>query len=156
MRLVLCSFPYIRRNVDNMITDKFGNELNVGDYLIVTVSKGSHYLTTARILGLDEGSEKSAYVEYFSTVKTKWINPSEEATLKYKPKPVELTSELGLFRDGVGRPVMLGDGVAYKCGTDIAFGIIKNIESDLWATLEDTRTGESIRVRNVQVIILSR
>lgn len=139
-----------------MITDKFGNTLNVGDYLIVTVSKGSHYLTTARILGLDEESEKPVYVEYFSTIKTKWINPSDEATLKYEPKPIELTSELGLFKDGVGRPVKVGDGVAYKCGTDIAFGVIKSIESDLWATLEDTRTKEDIKVRNVQVIILSR
>lgn len=139
-----------------MITDKFGNKLDAGDSIIVTVSRGSHYLTTAKIIEIDENSEKPAMIQYRSTPKTKWIDPSIDATLRYEPKPIELTAELGLFRDGTNRPVRIGDGVAYKCGTDIAFGVIKTIESDLWATLEDSKTHENIKVRNVQTIILSR
>jgi len=131
--------------------DTFGNELQIGDKLILTVSRGSHYLTSATIIDIDETSNR-VNVMYSSTIKTKWIDPKVD-TLKYNPKPYVLDGRLGLCRDCVNRVIEPGQKIVYRNlepGKDnLTFGTIKTVDSDLWVTLENSQ-----KVRNVGIFIL--
>lgn len=130
------------------MTDSFGNLLKIGDSIIVTVSKGSVYLTLAEILDYDFESGKTL-VSYLSTPKEKWIDLNREASLLY-PEPMrELYSETKLFKDNAGIKVVPGDTVAWKNEEIIGIDKIYSVESELWATLEN-----GIKVRNTQIIKL--
>lgn len=126
--------------------DIYGNLLDVGSSIIVTVSKGSIYLTTARILKTDETYGK-ILIGYLSTPKEKWIDPGKEPVMLYSAPPRELYEGVKLFKDNAGYKIEPGDCVAWNSGFNISLGKIESIESELWATLDN-----GTRVRNTQII----
>ena len=79
------------------MTDINNREVQLGDHIILTVSRKSHYLTSAVVESINEETG-DLYIRYSSTVKTKTIH-SGEPFFVYDPKPYVLNGTLGLCRD---------------------------------------------------------
>lgn len=136
--------------------DFYGNRLEVGDTILLPVSKGSHYLTSAKIEQVDE-EKSSVFITYQSTPKSRWIRPMEKATLKFRPLPMtELSTKTEVCIDCRGHEIRPGSNVVYRTAETrdeakkIAWGKVKSIEpGNLWIILE---SGE--RIRNVSICVL--
>lgn len=117
------------------MNDLLGNEVKEGDIIILTVSKGSHYLTLGTIESLDP-----FVVRYSSTPKQRAMKPSDPFLL-YTPKPLDLgcIDSGSSCIDCSGYPVSLGDKVAYRnlvYGPGISIGVVKDILDPLHVILE--------------------
>lgn len=127
------------------MTDINGRELQLGDHIILTVSRKSHYLTSALVESVeDDGVE----VRYSSTIKTRKLRYGEPVLI-YDPKPYELNGSLGLCKDCVGQIISSGQEVAYRSSEGISFGTVSEVQDKLWVILSG-----GIKVRNVGVFVL--
>lgn len=131
------------------MTDINGREVQQGDHIILTVSRKSHYLTSAIIESIDKETG-NLIVRYSSTITTRTIHNSDPFLI-YDPKPYVLNGALGLCRDCTNQVIEVGQKVAYRGTgiTNISFSTVSEILSDLWVVLEN---GE--RVRNVGIFVL--
>lgn len=131
------------------MTDINGRELQLGDHIILTVSRKSHYLTSAVVESMDEESGDIG-IRYSSTIKTKTIHGGEPFFI-YDPRPYVLNGALGLCRDCTNQVIQAGQKVAYRSQglVPISYGTVSEVLSDLWVVLDN---GE--RVRNVSIFVL--
>lgn len=127
--------------------DLRGAEVQVGDNIILTVSRRSHYLASATIDSLDEKTD-TVIVRYTSTITTKTIHGTDPF-IKYEPTLSELNGEVGLCRDCVDRIVEPGNQVAYRTSGGIAFGEVSEVKDSLWVQLSNGQL-----VRNVGIFVL--
>lgn len=124
-----------------------GKDVQVGNNIILTVSRKSHYLTSATVESIDEDSG-TLVVRYSSTITTKKIHDTDPFFV-YTPVPYRLNGELGLCRDCVNQVIEPGQMVAYRISGGIAFGKIIEVKDSLWAKLENGQ-----EVRNVGIFVL--
>ena len=131
------------------MTDINGREIQVGDHIILTVSRKSHYLTSATIESIEDETE-NLIVRYSSTIKTGTIHKTDPFLI-YDPRPFVLNGALGLCRDCTNQVIEKGQRVAYRGNgiTNISFGTVSEVLNDLWVVLDN---GE--RVRNVGIFVL--
>lgn len=130
--------------------DAFGNILKIGDTIILTVSRKSHYLTSGTILEINENTGM-INVMYMSTVKTKWIDPSN-GTYKYIPRQNSLEDKISLCKDCVGNSVKPKSEVIFRQNSTnepISKGIVDKIESNVWVYLTN---GKKIRTEGIFVL----
>ena len=120
--------------------DIFGIEVQVGDTIILPVSRRSHYLTSAQI---ESKAEDIIMARYTSTPATKNIKPGDKFIKVSHKLPSGLEMYDGCL-DCVGQRLNTGDTVAYRSKSGISISRIKEIEGDLEVSLEDGN-----RVRNV-------
>lgn len=122
-----------------MIIDSFGNLLEQGDSVIVTVSDKSNYLTSALILDVDEENKK-VYLEYQGTPTRKWVLVDETGILKYVPGELKLEMRVGKIKDCIDRKIEVGSKVYYKIPDQqkIATGTIieQNEKSPYWFKID--------------------
>jgi hypothetical protein len=131
------------------MTDLNGREIQLGDHIILTVSRKSYYLTSAIIESINEETGEIG-VRYSSTIKTKTIH-SDDPFFIYQPRPYVLNGELGLCRDCTNQIIKPGDKVAYRSQGDnpISYGTVEDVISDLWVVLVG-----GVKVRNVGIFVL--
>ena len=131
------------------MTDLNGREIQLGDHIILTVSRKSHYLTSAIVESINEETGEIG-VRYSSTIKTKTIH-SDDPFFIYQPRPYVLNGELGLCRDCTNQIIKPGDKVAYRSQGDnpISYGTVEDVISDLWVVLVG-----GVKVRNVGIFVL--
>lgn len=124
-----------------------GKEVQVGDSIILTVSRKSHYLTSAIVESIDENTG-TMVVRYSSTITTKTVRDTDPFFV-YNPVPYKLNGGLGLCRDCVNQVIEPGQSVAYRVPGGIAFGKILEVKDSLWAKLENGQ-----EIRNVGIFVL--
>lgn len=118
-------------------------KLNVGDTVIITVSRSSHYLTSATVI---EAGVDYIIVQLASTIATKTVNLSD-FVYKYEPKIHTLDGRLGVCRDCVGTEILPGDEVLYKYKTEVLMGKVTEVISNIWVNI----SGRIIRNEGVFV-----
>lgn len=125
-----------------------GAEIQLGDHLIITVSRKSHYLTSATVEKLQE--DGSIVVRYSSTIATKTLRPGDLALI-FMPRPYVLDGRLGLCRDCVNQIIEPGQKVLYRDQRmGMSISAVSKVVDELWVELED-----GSKVRNVGIYVMS-
>ena len=131
------------------MTDLNNREVRLGDHIILTVSRKSHYLTSAVVESINEETGDLG-IRYSSTIKTKTIH-EDDPFFVYNPKPYVLNGALGICRDCTNQVIESGQKVAYRSQVEssISFGVVNEVLSNLWVVLDN-----GMKVRNVGIFVL--
>lgn len=111
-------------------------------YVLFPITPGSDYLTIGTVL---EKGEDKIKVQNISTPASTWTSLWREIN---EPKKLALEDRLGKAVDCIGRVIRVGDFCLYLHNKEILEGIVEEINSELWVTVD------GIKIRNVSTYII--